>query len=162
MKAAAHSFTLLSTLNPTDTGLTSDPVKGKKTGDILTAGEWNRMLELVSEGGSGGGTGVGWTDVPVTDTTPFDIDCQYRFRVSGLAGNSVIPGFSQTHWYEGTYRSADAIASAGWYYFRSSNKQTLYGINTSNNDVWNATTLLGAKVTNIQKKCGDSVSTSTA
>ena len=57
MKAVAHSFTLTSTLNPSDTGLTSDPVKGKKTGDILTAGEWNRVLELVSEGGSGG-TGV--------------------------------------------------------------------------------------------------------
>ena len=56
MKAVAHSFTLATTLNPTDTGLTSDPVKGKKTGDILTAGEYNRLLELVSEGGSGGGS----------------------------------------------------------------------------------------------------------
>jgi hypothetical protein len=27
-------------------------VKGKKTGDILTAGEYNRLLELVSEGSS--------------------------------------------------------------------------------------------------------------
>lgn len=160
MKAAVSAFTLAGDLNPGQTGLQSAPVSGKKTGDILTAGEWNRVLELLSEGASG--SDVGWTDVPVTDTAPFDIDCQYRFRVSGLAGNSVIPGFSQTHWYEGTYKSADAIASAGWYYFRSSNKQTLYGINTSNNDVWNATTLLGAKVTNIQKKCGDSVSASTA
>ncbi len=55
MKAVAHSFTLSATLNPTDTGLTSDPVKGKKTGDILTAGEYNRLLELVSEGGGGNG-----------------------------------------------------------------------------------------------------------
>ena len=39
MKAVAHSFTLSASLNPTDTGLSSDPVKGKKTGDILTAGE---------------------------------------------------------------------------------------------------------------------------
>ena len=54
MKAVAHSFTLASTLNPSDSGLTSDPVKGKKTGDILTAGEWNRVLELVSEGGGSG------------------------------------------------------------------------------------------------------------
>jgi hypothetical protein len=57
MKAVAHSFTLATSLNPTDTGLTSDPVKGKKTGDILTAGEYNRLLELVSEGGGGGGGG---------------------------------------------------------------------------------------------------------
>lgn len=55
MKAVAHSFTLSASLNPTDTGLSSDPVKGKKTGDILTAGEWNRILELVNEGGGGSG-----------------------------------------------------------------------------------------------------------
>jgi hypothetical protein len=54
MKAVSHAFTLATSLNPTDTGLTSEPVKGKKTGDILTAGEWNRMLELVSEGGGSG------------------------------------------------------------------------------------------------------------
>jgi len=48
MKAAAHAFTLSTELNPTDTGLTSEPVKGKKTGDILTAGEYNRILELVA------------------------------------------------------------------------------------------------------------------
>lgn len=59
MKAVAHSFTLATTLNPSDSGLTSEPVKGKKTGDILTAGEWNRMLELV--GGSGTGNSVYFT-----------------------------------------------------------------------------------------------------
>ncbi len=53
MKAVAHSFTLSSVLNPTDTGLTSDPVKGKKTGDILTAGEWNRVLEIIASAGGG-------------------------------------------------------------------------------------------------------------
>ena len=51
MKAVAHSFTLSASLNPTDTSLSSDPIKGKKTGDILTAGEYNRILELISEGG---------------------------------------------------------------------------------------------------------------
>ncbi len=80
MKAAAHSFTLSSVLNPTGTGLQSSPIKGKKTGDILTAGEWNRMLELVSEGGSG--DGVGWVNVPLTDTTSdFDQQCIYRFQM---------------------------------------------------------------------------------
>ena len=53
MKAVAHSFTLSASLNPTYTGLSSDPIKGKKTGDILTAGEYNRILELISEGGGG-------------------------------------------------------------------------------------------------------------
>ena len=77
MKAVAHSFTLATTLNPSDTGLTSDPVKGKKTGDILTAGEWNRMLELTSEGGGGG---TGWADVPLTGTEDFDVSCMYRFQ----------------------------------------------------------------------------------
>ena len=56
MKAVAHSFTLSATLNPSDSGLTSDPVKWKKSGDILTAGEYNRLLELVSEGGSSSGS----------------------------------------------------------------------------------------------------------
>ena len=54
MNALAHSFTLSATLNPGETGLQSAPVKGKKTGDILTAGEWNRVLELVGQGGDGG------------------------------------------------------------------------------------------------------------
>lgn len=53
MKAAVHTFTLATSLNAGQTGLDSAPIKGKKTGDILTAGEWNRLLELVSEGGSG-------------------------------------------------------------------------------------------------------------
>jgi hypothetical protein len=77
MKAAAHTFTLAGDLNPGQTGLTSDPVKGKKTGDILTAGEWNRMLELVGEGGGGGS---GWVNVPLTDTADFDKSCLYRFQ----------------------------------------------------------------------------------
>ena len=54
MKSAAHAFTLTADLNAGQTGLTSSPVAGKKTGDVLTAAEWNRMLELVSEGGGGG------------------------------------------------------------------------------------------------------------
>ena len=78
MKAVAHSFTLATSLNPTDTGLTSDPVKGKKTGDILTAGEWNRVLELVGEGGGSGG--ACWVDVPLNDTSDFDPTCLYRYK----------------------------------------------------------------------------------
>ncbi len=88
MKAVAHSFTLSATLNPTDSGLTSDPVKGKKTGDILTAGEWNRVLELVNDGSGSGGSG--WVNVPLTDTTPFDQACEYRFQLNlnGVADTS--------------------------------------------------------------------------
>ena len=59
MKAAAQNFTLSALLNPGETGLQSAPVKGKKTGDILTAGEWNRVLEIVSQGSAGGGSPMG-------------------------------------------------------------------------------------------------------
>jgi hypothetical protein len=51
MKAAVSNFTLSASLNPGETGLQSAPISGKKTGGILTAGEWNRVLELVSEAG---------------------------------------------------------------------------------------------------------------
>ena len=50
MKEATRAFTLTNELNPGQTGLQSTPVSGKKTGDILTAAEWNRMLELVGSG----------------------------------------------------------------------------------------------------------------
>jgi len=53
MKAAVRNFTLASDLNSGQTGLQSSPVTGKKTGDILTAGEYNRLLELVGKGGGG-------------------------------------------------------------------------------------------------------------
>lgn len=55
MKASIRSFTLASDLNPGTTGLQSYPVAGKETGDMLTAGEWNRVLELLAQGGGGGG-----------------------------------------------------------------------------------------------------------
>jgi hypothetical protein len=48
MKAAVHAFTLAGDLNPGETTLTSEPVKGKKTGDMLNAAEWNRVLELLA------------------------------------------------------------------------------------------------------------------
>ena len=80
MKAAVRSFTLAGDLNPGTTGLQSAPVSGKETGDMLTAGEWNRVLELVAQGGGGsGGTGTsGWVDVPLTGSEKFDESCQYR------------------------------------------------------------------------------------
>ncbi len=66
MKAAAANFTLASELNPGQTGLQSAPVSGKKTGDILTAGEWNRVLELLGEdgdsGSSGGTSNITWAN----------------------------------------------------------------------------------------------------
>lgn len=51
MKAAMRpSFTLAADLNPGQTGFESAPIAGKKTGNMLTAAEWNRMLEIVSQG----------------------------------------------------------------------------------------------------------------
>ena len=74
--------------------------------------------------------------------------------MSGVGGNSVIPGFSQTHWYDVTYKSADAIANAAWVYLRSGNKQTVYVIDTSNNGVMNVTAAWGWRPTKIEKLCG--------
>ncbi len=64
MKAVAHIFTLSADLNPGQTGFDSAPVSGKKTGNMLTAGEWNRMLELISEGGGGssGTSNITWAN----------------------------------------------------------------------------------------------------
>jgi hypothetical protein len=53
MKAAVHTFTLSADLNAGQTGFESAPIAGKKTGGILTAGEWNRVLELLGQGGGG-------------------------------------------------------------------------------------------------------------
>lgn len=55
MKAAVHAFTLSAELNSGQTGYESAPVSGKKTGNMLTAAEWNRMLEIISQGTVGGG-----------------------------------------------------------------------------------------------------------
>ncbi len=55
MKAATHAFTLAADLNSGATGLESSPLVGKRTGDMLSAGEYNRILELVGQGGGGGG-----------------------------------------------------------------------------------------------------------
>jgi hypothetical protein len=100
MKAAARtSFTLSADLNPGQTGFDSAPVSGKKTGNMLTAGEWNRMLELISEGGSGGGSG--WVDVSLTGGDNFDDQCMYRFKLSSSALFNYIEvvGTDAIYWY---------------------------------------------------------------
>lgn len=51
MKATVSAFTLAGDLNPGQTGLQSAPVSGKKTGDVLTAGEYNRLLEMIAQSG---------------------------------------------------------------------------------------------------------------
>jgi len=68
MKAAVHTFTLSADLNAGQTGFESAPIAGKKTGNIRTAGEWNRMLELMSEGGGGGSGGCSATSGNVYDS----------------------------------------------------------------------------------------------
>lgn len=80
MKATVHTFTLAADLNAGQTGFESAPLAGKKTGNILTAGEWNRVLELLGQGGGGSG----WENVPLTDTNPFDRTCEYRFYMNAM------------------------------------------------------------------------------
>ena len=63
-EAMRPSFTLSADLNPGQTGYESAPVSGKKTGNMLTAAEWNRMLEIVAQGGVGTG-GSGGTGAPI-------------------------------------------------------------------------------------------------
>lgn len=62
------SFTLSADLNPGQTGYESAPVSGKKTGNMLTAAEWNRMLEIISQSSTGGGTLTGSDRVVFLDT----------------------------------------------------------------------------------------------
>jgi len=88
MKAAIRPFTLAGDLNSGTSGLQSSPVTGKETGDMLTAGEWNRVLELVSQGGGAGG-GSGWESVPLTDTAAFDPSCDYRVKVRTPAWDNI-------------------------------------------------------------------------
>lgn len=61
MKAGVRAFNanLLTELNGNDatpSDYDSSPLIGKETGDMLTAGEWNRVLELVAQGGGSGST----------------------------------------------------------------------------------------------------------
>jgi hypothetical protein len=99
MKAAVGDFTLAAVLNPGQTGLKSAPIAGKKTGDILTAGEWNRVLELLGEGGSSG-----WESVSLSDTADFDTACLYevQIRTTDATNNNLMSG--DTSWRIGTIR----------------------------------------------------------
>lgn len=69
MKAAIRPFTLTADLNTGATGLQSAPLTGKRTGDQLSAAEYNRLLELVGQGGGGGGD-VELITRTFTDVTP--------------------------------------------------------------------------------------------
>lgn len=88
MKAGNHAFTLAADLNAGETGLTSAPLEGKKTGDILTAAEYNRLLEVVSESGEGGGGDGGWEDVSLSNTEAFDGSCEYRVKKQNSSGGA--------------------------------------------------------------------------
>jgi hypothetical protein len=122
MKAVAHTFTLAGDLNPGQTGLTSEPVKGKTTGDILTAGEYNRLLELVSEGGgsSGGGRPIFYkcTNAQSLDST--NAPCYGASRNGGFG--------------DGRYRVLSCqFTNAGYNYTMAT---TLTFSNNLNQNVW--------------------------
>lgn len=149
MKAVAGNFTLSSSLNPGQTGLQSAPVSGKKTGDILTAGEWNRVLELISEGGNGG-TGAGWENVTLTGTENFDDTCLYRFQIQNpgrqpyvgampyFFPNAVSP--TQLTWWLGTFSPEET------WHIAASSKSVL----RMNGTAYTA----GGNITKIEKRCG--------
>lgn len=149
MKAAAHAFTLASSLNPGQTGLTSEPVEGKKTGDTLTAGEWNRVLELIKESENGPAVAApSWVNVPLNDSTAFDRDCSYRFTSD------------QPSPYKGTnpYTYATAVSAESLVYILhnslvshiNSSSKTTYRLNGAD---------AGWNITKIEKLCGATVGT---
>lgn len=91
MKAAVASFTLAWDLNPGQTGLQSAPLSGKKTGDILTAGEYNRILEVIANVGGG----ISDVELITSQAASPSATADYSFRVSQAncpAGKKVISG----------------------------------------------------------------------
>jgi len=140
MKAAVHTFTLSADLNPGQTGFESAPVAGKKTGNMLTAGEWNRVLELLGQGGGGSG----WENVLLTGTENFDDSCMYRFKLSSqstLFNYTEVVGTDAIYWY------ADGTRNI---YIAKGNKTILADSAAANRTV-----------TKIEKLCGGGGGTTT-
>lgn len=78
MKAAAANFTLSELIPTGQTGLTSAPLVGKKTGDILTAGEYNRLLEMIVSAGGG----ISDVELITSQAASPSATADYSFRVS--------------------------------------------------------------------------------
>lgn len=81
-------------------GQTSDSTAGYCKVEKGTDNKWNVSIQALNNnincqvtcftggGGSSSSASSSWVDVPLTDTNPFEIDnCEYRFRMSGVAGN---------------------------------------------------------------------------
>jgi hypothetical protein len=121
-------------------------VKGKKTGDILTAGEYNRLLELLSEGGGSGGGVSGWVDVSINDTIDFDMSCEYRAYV---AKNAQQTENSWQYFIAVTPKSLrSAPSNDSEVYIPSNDKKAFYITPYGRANAW------GLLVTKMEKRCG--------
>ncbi len=150
MKAAAHSFTLATSLNPTDTGLTSAPLVGKKTGDVLTAGEYNRLLEMIAQGSVGWSSS--WVDVPLTDTSDFDDNCDYRVKLSSVWN---LPGWNKDDWIYSPDRIGKKVINwSNSIVIQSATKNVLWWQWSSNDTYANVSAAWGLNITKIEKLCG--------
>lgn len=161
MKEATRAFTLTNELNPGQTGLQSTPVSGKKTGDILTAAEWNRMLELVGSGD----TWPGWVDVPLSDTSDFDTSCEYRYNAS------YDPDNINSKWMNSTTAKVYIEAISNKYLRRDldTSAQKMWGIqSTDKSKYWNRdatgsfTVASNITITKLEKLCGSRGGSSSA
>ncbi len=91
-----------------------------------------------------GGTSAGWENVPLTDTNPFDANCEYRFTGPGLQ-----PYVGTPNWYY-----ANAVGPDGLIYI--SHSGVVSHIDKASKSVYrvSGTPASGLAITNIQKRCG--------
>lgn len=91
LKGESKVFEYAEELNDGDTSFVSEPVEGKKTGEMLTAAEFNRVLEMLQEGGVGG-----WEDIALTDVNHFDKTCEYRVNTDASGDSNA--GYQYPVW----------------------------------------------------------------
>jgi len=106
----------------------------------------------LAAGGTGtGGSGAGWQTVPLTDTNPFEVDCEYRFKptLSGTTtpadawnyADGVSPGFTLFYIYADLKGVIQHDDKAYW------DRRSSDNINVVVDDQW-------GNVAEIQKRCG--------
>ena len=87
------------------------------------------MLELVSDGGTGGGSG--WVDVPLTDTADFDDSCMYRYQITYSSGGREPYVPKETYYYANGMSKTQLV----WWLVNDS-QNTTYHIAASSKNVF--------------------------